>query len=124
MQLFKLKCVRLLGKAKAGTKRAPSSIETARRTDSVPETFAQGDSLADNASLTSSRWDEFCEKYDQWPREIHNMHISNILYHMVKMQEHHWRLLEQHDKDKTSNKREFPRPVQIWMVLIQLSMAP
>lgn len=38
------------------------------------------------------------------------MHISNILYHMVKMQEHHWMLLEQHDKDKTSNKREFSTP--------------
>jgi hypothetical protein len=117
-QIFKLKYLRL-GKAKAGTKRTPSSIESACKTDSVSEKPAKSDRQTDSISLTSSRWDEFCEKFDQWPRvpnnsstaldpAIRTMHINNILYHMVKLQEHHWMLLEQHDKDKCSNKREFP----------------
>jgi hypothetical protein len=117
MQLFnKVKDLRL-GKAKTSVERAssiqnaPSSLENAPpsiqnecQTEPVPS--AKGESSpGDSTSITSGRWNEFCEKYDQWPKNqagiSRTMHLDQISCHAAKLHKHHWTLLTQSEKYKS-----------------------
>jgi hypothetical protein len=114
MQLFnRVKYLRL-GKTKASTKRPPSNIENACQTDLLPGLPRESDSQTDSISLTSSKWNEFCKKYDQWPKNlpsnlhlpgstsaIRTMYFDNLLYHTAKLHEHHWMLFNKLEKNRS-----------------------
>jgi hypothetical protein len=105
MQLFNTVNYLRFGKAKASTKLPPSNIENACQTDPLPELLRESDNQTDSMSLTSSKWDEFCKKYDQWPKDlpsnvhlpsstsaIRTMYADNLQYNTAKLHQHHWTL--------------------------------
>lgn len=114
MQLFnRVKSIRVGGKAKVKTKHAPSNVENACQTDALPAAASQGGSQVDSISIASERWEEFCRKYEQRPKNlqtnlvpsgststIRTTYLDNLLYHTAKLHEHHWTLLCQHEKYK------------------------